>query len=70
MTETKQKYEKAFAIHNVISSATKRHGEIFRCQVCGKFIGYGEIPENVKVDFTPDTEFTTEETVFTHKHCL
>jgi len=41
----------------------------FRCSVCGKFIGYNEIPDNVHTDFTPDTEYTTEEILFTHKHC-
>jgi len=44
--------------------------EKFRCQVCGRFIKYNEIPKNVEVDFTPDTEFTIEKTLFTHNHCL
>lgn len=54
----------------VIGSAYK-HGNVFRCSVCGKFISYSEIDNNeVKVKYTPDTEYTVEETVFTHLHCL
>lgn len=57
-------------IPRVIGSAYK-HGKVFRCSVCGKFISYSEIDKNeVKVEFTPDTEYTIEETVFTHLHCL
>lgn len=58
-----------FNLYDVISSDNKRSKKI-RCEVCGRFIGYNEMPENVKIDFTPDTEFTIEETLFTHNHCL
>ena len=41
------------------------------CSVCGKFIGGGEFDrDEIDVEFTPDTEFTTEDFVFTHKACL
>ena len=40
-----------------------------RCKVCGKFIGNNEIPDKVIIKFTPDTQFTVENTEFTHKKC-
>ena len=52
-----------------MKAINKKHGEIFRCQKCGKFIGYNEIPSKVKVDFTFDTKVTVEETLFTHNAC-
>jgi len=54
----------------VIGSATKGRDPIFKCSVCGKRIAYDDIPNKVKIDFTPDTEYTTEATSFTHLHCL
>jgi hypothetical protein len=43
----------------------------FKCSICGKFISYLEIDKgNIKVEFTPDTEYTVEETIFTHKKCI
>jgi hypothetical protein len=42
-----------------------------RCEICGRFIGYKEFSnDEIKIDFTPDTEFTTEEIKYTHKKCL
>jgi len=42
-----------------------------RCEVCGKFISYKELDKNqIIIDFTPDTEYTTEQTLFTHKKCI
>lgn len=38
-----------------------------RCYKCGKFIGPKSL--GTKVEFTPDTEFTKEETLFYHKNC-
>lgn len=57
---------------NVISSAKRyRHGSLFRCDICGKFISYRQIDMGlIKTEFTPDTQVTTEKTTFTHKHCL
>jgi hypothetical protein len=41
-----------------------------RCEVCGKFISYAEIENDlVTVDYTPDTEHTIECTEFTHIKC-
>jgi hypothetical protein len=44
---------------------------IFKCFICGKFISYKDI-ENDKVHgvYTPDTEYSIEETVFTHINCI
>ena len=42
----------------------------FRCTICGQYIAYKDIPDNVLVEFTPDTEFTIERTDMTHKDCL
>lgn len=48
-----------------------RHGRIFRCSICGKFLSYAEIDScEVKYEFIPDTERTMEETTFTHIKCL
>ena len=42
-----------------------------KCDVCGKFIGWMDfIMDRVITDFTPDTEYTVEETIFTHRKCL
>lgn len=42
-----------------------------RCSICGKFISYLEIEkEKVKIEYTPDTEYTIEKTEFTHKKCI
>jgi len=42
-----------------------------RCSVCGKFIKYEDCSNGkVLVEFTPDTEYTTESTEFTHTKCL
>lgn len=69
MTANKS-HTKQLRITRVIGSAYK-HGKVFRCSVCGKFISYSEIDKNeVKVEYTPDTEYTVEETVFAHLHCL
>ena len=38
-----------------------------KCYVCGQFIGYYE---KYQVDFTPDSEFTIEQTIITHDKCL
>jgi len=40
-----------------------------RCEVCGKFIKYSDIPEKTIVNYTPDTEYTIEKTEFFHKEC-
>jgi hypothetical protein len=35
----------------------------FKCEICGKFIGYKEIDnDEIIIEYTPDTEFT-------HKKC-
>lgn len=70
MSTNDSKNEQPCTLHSVIGSAYK-HGKVFRCSVCGKFISYSEIDKNeVKVEYTPDTEYSVEETVFTHLHCL
>ena len=54
-----------------VKGSAYKHGKVFRCSVCGKFISCSEIDKNeIKVEYTPDTEYTVEETVFTHLHCL
>lgn len=55
---------------NVIGSAKKGRDPIFKCDVCGKWIAYDDIPDKVKTNFTPDSEYTTEAMSFTHLHCL
>lgn len=41
-----------------------------RCDICGRFISDKELDNNeIKVEFTPDTEFTVEKTSFIHKKC-
>ena len=42
----------------------------FRCTICGRYVSYDDIEnKEVKIDFTPDTEFTTEKTEMTHCSC-
>ena len=40
-----------------------------RCEYCGQFIAYKDIPDKVSVQFIPETEFTNEATIFAHKKC-
>jgi hypothetical protein len=41
-----------------------------RCLYCGRFIGYDEFDKNlIGVEFTPDTEYTTEEILHYHFKC-
>lgn len=48
----------------------EKHGSIFRCEVCGKFISYAELDANkADLKFVPDTFFSVERTLFTHKKC-
>ena len=47
-----------------------RHGREYRCDICGKFIGYTEIDKDeVIIENIPDTEYTAEHTTMTHKKC-
>ena len=46
-----------------------KHGKIFRCIECGKFIAYNEIPDKVTIEYIPETEVTNEETLFRHNRC-
>jgi hypothetical protein len=41
-----------------------------RCRICGCFIGYKEFEsDEIKIIFTPDTEFSIEKTEYEHiKH--
>lgn len=41
-----------------------------KCEKCGKFIAYNDISNNVKVEYTPDTEYTIESTKFIHLKCI
>ena len=43
-----------------------------KCNHCGKFISYKQMEEkkDVMFHFIPDTEFTIEETYWTHKRCF
>ena len=69
-TDNKETETKQCTIPSVIGSAKKGRDPIFKCAVCSKFIAYDDIPRKVKIDFTPDTEYTTEAISFTHLHCL
>lgn len=71
MIYNSQHYKYIGEISNMKRIRKERHGEIFRCDICNKFISYKELDnKEVKVDFVPDTEFTIEKTTFTHKKCL
>ena len=48
----------------------KREYHSIRCHVCGKFIGYKEIPDEVEIKYTPDSNRTVEETLFAHNKCI
>lgn len=38
---------------------------VIRCYICGQFIKL----KNAKLDFTPDSDSSTEEILFSHKKC-
>lgn len=41
-----------------------------RCSYCGRYIGASEFDrDEIIVDFTPDTQFTTEKIEHIHKRC-
>ena len=65
----KMKHEKC-TIPDIIGSTLKGRDPMFKCDKCGKFIAYDDIPDKVKIEHTVDSENTIEETVFTHLHCL
>ncbi len=55
----------------VIGSATKHDRRYFKCDVCGKFIGYAEFErDEIKTEYRPDTVYTSEKFTYVHKHCL
>ncbi len=42
-----------------------------KCKHCGRFISYKQMEEqkDVMFHFIPDSEITTEEAYWVHKHC-
>jgi hypothetical protein len=56
-------------IHSVIGSA--KRGNQFKCDICGKFIGYNEFErEEIKIDYRAETLYKCEKITHVHKHCL
>ena len=41
----------------------------YKCIYCGKFISYKDIPDEVRVEFVPDTYRSAESTFMWHKKC-
>jgi hypothetical protein len=39
-----------------------------QCSICGKFVGHKTT--DLVVDITPDTDYTEEDIVYTHKKCI
>jgi hypothetical protein len=60
---------KAFHKAHVTSSATDNNWR--KCKHCGKFISYKQMEEqkDVMFHFIPDSEVTTEEAYWVHRHC-
>jgi hypothetical protein len=55
----------------VIGSSTKHDRHYFKCDVCGKFIGYVEFErDEIKTDYRPETVYECEKITHIHKHCL
>ncbi len=55
----------------VIGSATKHDKHYFKCDICGKFIGYAEFErDEIKTDYRPETVYECEKITHVHKHCL
>lgn len=54
---------------HVTSSATDNNWR--KCKHCGKFISYRQMEEykDVMFHFIPDSEITTEEAYWVHRHC-
>lgn len=43
----------------------------FKCSVCGKFIGASEFDrDDIHIEYIPDSEYTEEKIIFTHKNCM
>jgi hypothetical protein len=55
---------------HVTSSATDNNWR--KCKHCGKFISYRQMEEykDVMFHFIPDSEITTEEAYWVHRHCI
>ncbi len=50
---------------------TKHDRCYFKCDVCGKFIGYAEFERGeIKTDYKPETLYECEKITHVHKHCL
>jgi acetyl-CoA carboxylase beta subunit len=66
---SKQQKAKALNIAHVTSSATDNNWR--KCKHCGKFISYRQMEEykDVMFHFIPDSEITTEEAYWVHRHC-
>lgn len=48
----------------------KGRNTVFKCTKCGKFLSYEELDsDNVKFEFTPDTEFSIESSEYYHLNC-
>ena len=52
---------------NKLNMGKHSKGNEFRCNICGRFIGY---KERIDIQYTPDTEYTYEEYTYTHIKCL
>lgn len=40
-----------------------------KCDICGKFIAYKDIPTKTNTYYTPETEYSTEKIEFVHLKC-
>jgi len=45
-----------------------KHGSLFRCINCGKFMSYKDLDEGHR-EYIPETDWTNEEIKFSHKKC-
>lgn len=48
----------------------KKELKTIKCSICGRFIAFKDIKNKCLFNFTPDTEFSSEESWYDHKKCI
>jgi hypothetical protein len=62
---------KPLAINETTTHKGVERGNTFRCDICGKFIGYTEFErDEIRTDYKPETVYECERITHVHKHCL
>lgn len=66
---TDEAIDSILRLFSVIGSAAKHDRHYFKCDVCGKFIGYAEFErDEIKTEYRPETVYEWEKITHVHKH--